>query len=55
MVKKLSLRQQKRFCWRKDVFISNTFVSYLNSALEPTTLHLFLSTRWTSQTRLHLD
>lgn len=31
------------------------YISYLKSASAPTTLHLFLSTRWTSQNRLHLD
>jgi hypothetical protein len=31
------------------------FISYIKSALGPTTLRLFPSTRWTSQTRLHWD
>jgi hypothetical protein len=35
--------------------LNRNFISYIKTASEPTTLRLFLSTRWTSQTRVHLD
>jgi hypothetical protein len=51
MLKKALLLAQGHFYLK----LNRNFISYIKSASESTTLHLFLLTRWTSQTRVHLD